>query len=149
MRITNLKFLRKLNFFLSAAIAMGIAMFLFALLIQPLRMVGVFSGAALLGLSVLLYSRLRKIELDTTGEVLSMKSYHPSEERSPHKHKRLVEVPKYMVTKAVVRRGLLCNKVELRIKNDAQKEVKLSIDMLQIGEKQLNAFVNSLQAVPG
>lgn len=125
MKVTNKPFIKKILFLLSVVMLFLSALCLFYWFIPNRFSICQYSVVpALLLLTVFIYLQLRYIEFDSSGEVLVIKSYHPSKSGKYLHEIRAVELPKQRIKQYFIHNGFLVKRLTLVIENDSNQKLK-------------------------
>lgn len=136
MKITNKPFLR-----IIIRVLIGIIIITGSLSVTCWLMPNLFPAGMItflivvFSIAVFIYTQLRYIEFDSTGEVLILKIYHPLKD-GKHLHKmRAVELPKQIIRKHFINTGFLYKELILLIENESHKPIKLKFNLSQMEMK--------------
>lgn len=125
MKVTNKPFIKRIMFLIVfITFVSGVLSATYWVLPNCFSTGELSSFLSVLLMMLILYSQLRYIEFDSSGEVLVIKSYHPSKSGKYLHEIRAVELPKQRIKQYFIHNGFLVKKLTLVIENDSNQKLR-------------------------
>lgn len=149
MKLTNKSYMKRITLLvLIPAFVLGIACGVCLIIPNLFSTILFLTMLFLLSLMIFIYSQLRYIEFDSTGEVLVFKSYHPSQKRQLLHEIRAIELPKQKIKKYILKEHFFAKELILEIENSSNKKSKkITFSLSQMDKEGINSIIKELESL--